>query len=218
MIPEVHLTTRNLVSRENKRRAHLLNENSMPIGKSPAEIIKWLNVKNSLRYEPNRKDTYCNIYAYDYCHLMGAYMPRVWWTDSVIKNKDFRVVYGRTVRELNANSLCEWFSKFGKDYGWHEVKTDRSRKIFDKTEAQKLANEGICVVMLAANKDPKRSGHIVCIVPENNEFKSVGAGGITVYPLMSQAGRRNKSYFSDKWWGGLKPYTIWYNTGVVITP
>ena len=45
-------------------------------------IVDYLAVDkpSHVRYQPHDGLTFCNIYAHDYCHLAGVYLPRVWWT------------------------------------------------------------------------------------------------------------------------------------------
>jgi hypothetical protein len=160
---------------------------------STHKVIEYLAVDKSARYKPTSVATYCNIYAYDFAYLMGAYVPRVFWTADAIKSLNFTPVYGKTLTEMNANALYDWFPKRGPEFGWKEVNI---------TEAQQAANQGKCVIMVAANLNRSRSGHIVAVAPETETVKCVGSGGIIIYPVMSQAGRVNKRYFCSKWWGG----------------
>ena len=198
MIPQIHLTPKRLITRaQTDTRAFPLNEENMPKGDgTPAsihKIIAFLEVEKSKRYIRTAASTYCNIYAYDYACLMGAYLPRVFWTADAIKEPNFVPVYGKTLIEMNANALYDWFKTRSAEFGWREVNT---------TEAQQLANQGKCVIMVAANKNRARSGHIVAVVPETDKVKSVGASGIIIQPVMSQAGAVNKRYFNSKWWDG----------------
>lgn len=198
MIPQVHLTPKRPITRtQTETRAFPLNEADMPKGDGTPEsihkIIAFLQVEKSKRYIRTAASTYCNIYAYDYACLMGAYLPRVFWTADAIKEMNFTPVYGKTLTEMNANALYDWFKSRSADFGWREVTT---------TEAQQLANQGKCVIMVAANKNRARSGHIVAVVPETDKVKSVGASGIIIQPVMSQAGAVNKRYFCSKWWDG----------------
>jgi hypothetical protein len=204
MIPKVHLTPKRPINRtQTETRAFPLNENNMPKGDGTVngirKIIDFLAVDKSARYKPG-VSTYCNIYAYDYAYLMGAYLPRVFWTPEALKNLNFEPVYGRTLQEMSANALYEWFPSRGSQFGWREVNV---------TEAQRQANQGKCVIMVAANKNRSKSGHIVAVVPETDTVKSVGAGGIIIYPVMSQAGRVNKRYFCSKWWDGHEAIKIY---------
>lgn len=194
---EAHLSGNRLVTREQtKTRAFSITEASAPKGNGTPDmtnkIIEFLNVEKSARYLPGRGLTYCNIYAHDFARLMGAYIPRVWWTEKAIADKQEIATYGGSVLEMNANSLYAWFSKYGHHFGWREVHS--------MTEAQLAANDGKCVTAVAANVVSSKSGHIVMIVPETNDIKSVGAKGITVRPVQSQAGARNQKRFNSNWW------------------
>jgi len=180
------------------RRAFPLNERDMPKGDGTIagirKIIDWLDVEKSARYIRDARSTFCNIYAYDYAYLMGAYVPRVWWAKVALENLDFSSPrYGSTILEMNANALYEWFPKYGGGFGWKEVNT---------TDAQIAANQGHCVIMVAANKNRAKSGHIVAVVPETDKVKCMQANGIIIYPVQSQAGAVNKKYFCSKWWDG----------------
>ena len=206
MIPEAHLKRDKTVKRSMSRgQAYPLTESSMPMTNGTPhdtlKIVEWLDVEKSERYQPTRSATFCNIYAHDFAERMGKYIPRVWWTDKAIKNEDFKETYGGTVRKQNVNSLYDWFPKYGSEFGWTELA--------NKSQAQKFANEGRFVVMLAANKDPKRSGHITVVVPETDTVKAMGSRGIYIWPVQSQAGRVNKKIFCSEWWKGMRPVRIY---------
>ena len=47
-------------------------------------LADWLGVESSERYARSATQTFCNVYAADYCYLAEAYLPRVWWTDSAL--------------------------------------------------------------------------------------------------------------------------------------
>lgn len=204
-IPSVHLDKKNVTREQEGTRAFPLSESEMPAFDGTLDsihgIIQWLNVEKSKRYKRTKISTFCNIYAFDFAFLMGAYLPRVWWSERAIANQDFAIDYGETVFELNANSLWDWFPHYGSQFGWNEVKST--------TEAQQRANNGECVIMVAANKNRKSSGHIVVVVPETDKFKAVGGQGLIVYPLQSQAGAINKMYFANKWWNGMEKLRIY---------
>ena len=83
-ITEVHLRRTSPVIRNQKNsEAFALNEQPHPTrdaGATPAlktgklgEIIEWLAVSRNRRYLPDERGTFCNIYAYDYCSLAGAF-------------------------------------------------------------------------------------------------------------------------------------------------
>lgn len=203
-LPQAHLSTKAQITRQGTNRAFSLNETDIPkydgTTKSIHEVIRYLNVEKSPRYKRTATQTFCNIYAHDYARALGAYVPRVFWTEATIKSQTFNVSYGKTVLEMNANALYDWFKKYGDDFGWREV---------DSNEAQNLANDGKCVIMVAANKVRSRSGHIVAVVPETDKHKAVRVRCIMMTPLMSQAGATNKAYFSSKWWDGHEPVKIY---------
>jgi hypothetical protein len=209
MIPVVHLSRKSPVTRNQiDSRAFVLNEQNMPKGDGTIEsirkIIDYLDVEKSDRYKRTKLATFCNIYAYDYAYLMGAYIPRVWWTESAIKHETFEAKYAATVLEMNVNSLYTWFDKYGKGFGWEKL--DGGRNISD---AQAAANAGKCVIMLCASKDGKKSGHIVAVVPETDKVKAVGSQGIYIYPVQSQAGTTNHKYYNGYWWKNMQPLHIY---------
>jgi hypothetical protein len=164
-------------------------------------IIKFLDVEHSLRYQKTTQSTYCNIYAYDFCELAQAYMPRVWWTSKTLM--DFAKLnghnpapaYAKNVLELNANSLYDWFNEWSDDFGW--------TRTYDLTDLQNKVNQGRVGIVCAKRKNVSRSGHITCVIPEANGYSAVRNGAVVVAPLQSQAGAKNRSYFSDNWWGRL---------------
>lgn len=199
MIPEIHLSSKTSSTRSmTGRRAFPLNEPDMPNGNGTIagirKVLDWLDVEKSARYIRDARSTFCNIYAYDYGCRMGAYLPRVWWSKNALLNLDFSdPAYGSTLMEMNANALYDWFPKYGTGFGWTEANT---------TDAQIAANQGHCVIMVAANKNRAKSGHIVAIVPETDKVKCMQANGLIIYPVQSQAGAVNKKYFCSKWWHG----------------
>lgn len=204
-IAPVHLTTTRIVKRSDKGGlAFPLNEPGQPhrtaTGAAPADeltaIVAWLDVERSARYAPTSQNTYCNIYAYDYCHLAGTYLPRVWWTagalDKLRQGRPESPVYGRSVLELNANSLFGWLKQHSSDFGWSRV--------FDVGRLQDAANDGAVAVICAENRLPNRSGHITTVVPETAQRTAARNGAGVVRPLQSQAGRNNLQYMTHQWW------------------
>lgn len=200
----VHLTSDAAVVRASPdRRAYPLNEPNQPQRSGPdsdtlAAIVAWLRVERSLRYLPAAGQTFCNIYAYDYCCLAGAYLPRVWWTAGALADlradRAVPVAYGTTVRELNANGLCDWLEDFGPEFGWNRT--------FSLDSLQNAANQGSVALVVARRADPNRSGHIVAVVPETASRRAVRTGGAVTIPLQSQAGATNFRYSSatGAWW------------------
>ena len=165
--------------------------------------IEVLNVEKSSRYRI-KGGTLCNIYGYDMVTAMGGYLPRVWWmNDSLAKRAEkgehIKAVYGKTVKEVNANYLYDWFTKWGSKFGW--VRKE------DVNEAQKLANQGKLVVIVW-KKPNNRHGHIAIIAPEDKKHhaKRDKNKNVTV-PLESQAGSYNVRYralHGVHWKGHLK--------------
>ncbi len=215
IIPEVDLFRKSEVNRNQANtRAFVLNEVA-PKGNGSAErlneIVDFLNVEDSKRYKRTSISTFCNIYAYDYAYLAGAYLPRVWWTEKAIQKRDFKTKrYGKNIVELNANALYRWFKQHSSDFGWKEC---------DNMEtAQGFANDGFAVIAVAANKKSYRSGHITAIVPETiNRKCKRSLNGNMIAPLQSQAGAVNQSYFTSAWWGNMKPVKFYVNISATVT-
>lgn len=166
-------------------------------------IVDWLAVDNPAfeRYQPRQGHTYCNIYAHDYCHLAGVYLPRVWWTSKAIaalgRGENVKPLIGNTVDEVRANDLFRWLRDYGPGFGW--------RQTGSLSELQQTANQGgVCLIVARRVQDGK-SGHIVAIVPETAEQRARrGTDGAVTYPLQSQAGARNFRYGLGRpsWWQG----------------
>ena len=166
------------------------------------KIVDYLDVVNSARYQPTSKTTYCNIYTYDFCYLAQAYLPRVWWMSKTLMEfaktpEGSQPVapthaYGKNVAELNANALYDWLDEWGDDFGW--VRT------YDLTDQQSKVNDGRVGVICAKRIDLTRSGHITCVLPEANGMSARRNGVTVTAPLQSQAGMKNKKFFSDDWW------------------
>lgn len=216
----VHLNTSANVIRGNKSRlAYPLNEpgqKTRNLSATPAikageltAIVDWLDVENSARYLPTSQNTYCNIYAYDYCYLAGVYLPRVWWMPSAIvlleHGESVSPVYGQTVQELNANALFNWLKDYGVRFGWNRT--------FDLTQMQNAANAGQVVIICGQNKIPNRSGHICPVVPETSSATAKRNGLVVTNPLQSQAGRNNLKYFTRNWWPSatFRDFGFWIN-------
>lgn len=169
-------------------------------------VVETLDVEHSARYAPvEGGPTYCNIYAYDVIAALGGYLPRVWWNDDVIPRiragEAVEAVYGETIHEMNANALTRWFMDYGADFGWEAAS--------DMTEAQEAANNGELAIIVAANANPRRSGHITVVMAETAATTdSAGTeatrneAGEVIIPTQSQAGRTNLQYGTTRssWW------------------
>ena len=160
------------------------------------DIVAALDVEHSARYQPTSQSTFCNIYAYDLCYLAGAYLPRVWWVDKALielsRGAQLPVIYGKTVRELNANSLFEWLTEWGDEFGWKHCS--------DTNELQAEVNRGAVGLISAQRAVLARSGHIVAVLPETSTRVGGRSNNSVTEPLQSQAGARNKQYFCNRWW------------------
>jgi hypothetical protein len=162
------------------------------------DLIGWFKVETSARYRPTGGMTFCNIYAYDYCFMTEAYLPRVWWTQSAILKLSTRqnvpVVYGETVNEITANGLTQWFKDWGSNFGW--------RRTLDLTELQDSANQGrVCITVAKAKPQFHHGhGHIVAVVPETSIFKAVRIDGKVTQTVQSQAGGHNAEHIVRSWW------------------
>lgn len=190
--------------------AHSLNESGQPgrqgttaeeLRKELAAIVAWLapDKKAHKRYQPHDGLTFCNIYAHDFCHLAGIYLPRVWWTSSAIAvlsvGGSVEPKYGDTITEQRANDLFRWLREFGLSFGW--------RQTGSLTKLQMEVNQGAVGLIVAQRKQDGRPGHITVVVPETADFAAKrAANGDVVAPLQSQAGATNFSYGTGKagWW------------------
>ncbi|MBD9426197.1 hypothetical protein IB232_12755 [Pseudomonas sp. PDM15] len=211
-LPEAHMPRKagGLTKRSEAANAHSLNEKNQPgrQGESAeqrraelATIIAWLAVDEPihLRYQPGNGRTYCNLYAHDYCHLAGAYLPRVWWSAGALlrmgHGETVAAHYGQTIEEQRANDLFRWLRDFGEGFAW--------RRAADLDELQLEANQGAIGLIVARRKVDGKSGHIVVVVPESGELhaRRDSAGRITA-PLQSQAGASNFRYGNGRsgWW------------------
>jgi hypothetical protein len=177
-----------------------------------AEAIRaYLDVekKEHVRYlkqavtEGGPKQTFCNVYAHDAATLSGAYLPLVWWTSSARK----RIAAGedvtasikqKTVTALKANVLCDWFVAQSSAFGW--------TKLGGAIEAQKLANDGHFVVVVArghvTGPNKRSAGHIAWVVEEEGPEVGTDAVEATFVPTISQAGSNNhrRSTARGRWW------------------
>jgi hypothetical protein len=190
--------------------AHSLNEKELPgrKGTTPADliaeldaIIDWLAVDKTShkRYKPRSGLTFCNIYTHDFCHLAGAYLPRVWWTQKAVidltTGKAVRPLIGNTIFEMRANDLFRWLRDFGPAFGWRQTGT--------LSKLQQNANQGGLGLIVARRKIEGRSGHIVMVVPESSVRKARrNTAGEVIAPVQSQAGSRNfrRSTGGLNWW------------------
>jgi hypothetical protein len=164
-------------------------------------IIDYLAVERSThaRYRPRDGVTFCNIYAQDYCHLAGVYLPRVWWTPDAIEwlaqGETVAPRLGKTIDEQRANDIFRWLRAFGPRFGWRQTGT--------LTKLQTEVNLGAIGLIIARRKLEGRSGHVAMVVPETNtELARRDGQGDVVAALQSQAGSTNFRFGTSKanWW------------------
>lgn len=176
-------------------------------------LIAQLDVANNIRYQRTIEDTYCNVYAYDYCYFNKVYLPTVWWNadalETLLQGKEVNAVFEKTVDRIYSSAIHDWFSEWGANFGWEPVAT--VAEIQDKVNR----NGGIGI-MCAKRKEKGLSGHIVPVVPETTSHQAYRENGIVVYPLQSQAGKLNYNYFAEErkdWWNDelYSSYVIYYH-------
>lgn len=167
---------------------------------SIARLIDKLDVTENIRYKRTPKDTYCNVYSYDYCYFSKAYIPTVWWTDEalqkILDGQEVEAIYGETVKTIYSSAIHDWFLKWGASFGWKRILS------LDEIQNKVNTNGGVGIIC-AKRKQRGLSGHIVPVVPETNLKKAYREDGVVVYPLQSQAGKLNYNYFSKArkdWW------------------
>jgi hypothetical protein len=180
---------------------------------SIGQLINKLDVAANVRYQRTVDDTYCNVYAYDYCYFCKVYLPTVWWTDKALKKimggQDEEAVFGKTVERIYSSAIHDWFLEWGSSFGWE--------RIFSADEIQNKVNtNGGIGIICAKRKQKGLSGHIVPVVPETNLKKAYRENGVVVYPLQSQAGKLNYNYFSKArkdWWNNelYSSYVFYYH-------
>jgi hypothetical protein len=220
-LPEAHLRKNGAKRTQPSGRAFPLDEPSMPrrdAGSGSAraqqlwQIARYLDSPHAThsRYTPSGGSTFCNIYAYDFACLGNTYLPRVWWTAKALaaigKGEAVPVEYAKTVRELNANALHDWFEEFGDEFGWS--------RLFDVDDLQSAANDGDLCILVAQRLDLNRSGHIVAILPETDVIKAERKGGRVVQPIESQAGETNHVAIvkDSPWWANearFRSFGLW---------
>jgi hypothetical protein len=203
---EVHLPPKSLRStRASARsRAYRLHEyrasrlrNGFSGDSSDIERVRdFLSVERANRYRPDNA-TYCNVYASDFCCLLGAYLPRVWWNEGQVPpgGEAYDVSLGKTVHEMRANKLHDWMSDFGPRYGWVR------RACLQ--EAYRYVNKGHVGIVTA--KSSVGVGHIAVIMPSLVEGEPI---------LQSEAGRRRTGGADlGEWWADPKfsEFGFWTN-------
>jgi len=164
------------------------------------QLIDKLDVETSVRYQRTPEDTYCNVYAYDYCYFSKVYLPTVWWADESLelikKGQEVTAVFEETVDRIYSSAIHDWFLEWGDSFGWKRMFS------VDEMQSQVNANGGVGIIC-AKRKIKGLSGHIVPVVPETDLHTAYRENGTVIYPLQSQAGILNYNYFSEvrkDWW------------------
>lgn len=180
---------------------------------SIGRLIDKLDVETNLRYQRTVEDTYCNVYAYDYCYFCKVYLPTVWWTDEAIKKilqgQEEKAIFEQSVDRIYSSAIHDWFLQWGASFGWERMHS------VDEIQNKVNANGGIGIIC-AKRKEKGLSGHIVPVVPETDSHKAYRENGIVIYPLQSQAGKLNYNYFAEvrkDWWNDelYSSYVLYYH-------
>ena len=169
-------------------------------------LLGLLDVEHSARYRKGASSTYCNVYAHDFMHQLGVYLPRVWWDLDALRSWDQNVAQGihyptgsrdGTIRELSANSLHDWLLERGPGYGWRTLDSAKALQ-------SHVDSTGYPAVICARRSDRRKSGHITCVVPDQFSHNGQGVGphmlGPGYAPLQTQAGSTNRRLFASVWW------------------
>lgn len=195
-----------------------LNEPGQPgrVGDTPARLrdslaasVAWLAVDKPAhaRYVPRAGASFAAVYAHDYCHLAGVYLPRVWWTaDALASLKSGEMLApsaGLTVAEVSVNDLFCWLREFGPRFGWRRTST------LDKL--QREVNQGAVGLLIAHREEAGRDGQMVVIVPESaTQGARRDATGVVTGPLESGAGRVNyRARVAPRAWWTRPTFTEW---------
>lgn len=160
---------------------------------SQQALVRTLNVEVSDRYDQTLADdgktitqTFCNVFAYDMVTAMGAYLPRVWWTNPDAARRDAALDPNLVnTFQMNANAIYQWLLDWGPDFGWRSVATPEA--------AQNEANGGKIVVISGGLGDPGTTnpGHISVVMAES-EALGVERRDPSL-PVQAQAGASNYS-------------------------
>ncbi|MEL6646573.1 MAG: biosynthetic peptidoglycan transglycosylase [Pseudomonadota bacterium] len=181
-----------------------LRVGSQRSAESLSQILAWLNVENSERYMADGKDTFCNVYASDFCYLAGAYLPRTWGMGKPAKSLDWIHETPKSV-EMTANALFDWLHAYGDYFGW--------KKISDLNALQEAANDGQCSLIIAKSI-PNRHGHISIVCPETKGMAARREDGRLTEPLQSQTRLANGEVSARfDWWDQpqFQDFAFWVN-------
>ncbi len=130
-----------------------------------SKVIAQFHVETNPRYTPRDlnkdgvRDTFCNIFLWDYSRAMGAEIPH--WV--LANGASAAVGMGR---ELDANGVVEWMRAHGPTAGW--------RKIVE-TEAREMAAQGYPTVVLWNHHGG--IGHVAVVRPGPNDVTLIAQAG-----------------------------------------
>src|SRR3990167_956685 len=192
----IHLHFHNPVSRNQvTTKMYALSEEDMPKGtglpQDLLEIVRYLDPENSPRYEKSK--VMCHLFAYDFCYLAGAYLPRVWYSDVINPNPE-------KVFPMDSRGLFNWLANFGGEFGW--------KLVADLQQAQELADVGHVVTIVALSKNINHAGQMTMVIPHSKEFCL--KEGLKRTPCQATSGKkyfRTECYKGDKY----REYKIYVN-------
>ena len=123
------------------------------------DAIDKLDVEHNYRYHRNRQgenETYCNIFAMDYAHKMGAPLP-----EFLDWNNDKKVD-----RWMDANKMVQWLRGTFPEGGGSVVQGPaQGWRTIDAASAAELSSKGY--VVLAGYENTHGIGHMAVVRPES---------------------------------------------------
>jgi len=130
----------------------------------PGRQVEWrTGIPNGKVYTNSTSHTHCSAFAAATAEKLGVYL---------LHPPEHSAV-------LLANAQQEWLCGQGTNQGWQPVKSPLA--------AQRLANDGLLVVVTCKNPDPKKPGHIAIVRPSQWSEAKILADG----PEIIQAGGHN---------------------------
>lgn len=130
--------------------------------------VDWCTGKPDNPKATTENTTHCSAFVAAACNRMNIYILRP----------------PQHAQELLANAQYKWLlSARAKIEGWHQINTS------DYKTAQQYANRGYMVVAAYKSPNPKRAGHIVCVIPSEIAMDSLLQNG----PFVIQSSRVNSS-------------------------
>jgi len=152
------------------------------------DMIHAMNVAGNSKYLPRNGNTYCNIFAMDFCKKMGVPFPE--WLDW---NKD-----GKIDDYLNANEAISWLDgsynkggvQTGAQLGWKEISSD---------QAAQYASQGKVVLAGWTNPIASQPGHLAVVRPEstvgNIQIAQAGGSNFEQGSITKGFGSKTPTYF-----------------------